>query len=177
LDPARVAARNVNCRRVIQPMSRPRRLATFSYVGLHRYFLTFCSDRRVHVFVSADVVDDALRHIRRTAAEQWYANVAYCFMPDHVHLLVEATRDAANLRRFVKLAKQRAGAAYALRERVRLWQEGYYDRVLRNDEDTTAVAKYILENPVRAGLAENWMDYPYSGSDRWSRSELLTLWD
>jgi REP-associated tyrosine transposase len=158
-------------------MSRPPRLAGFSYVGLRRYFLTFCTLQRELRFVSDEPVDNALLHIRRTAAEEAYDNVAYCFMPDHVHLLVEARRDAANLCRFVKLAKQRSGAAYALQHGVRLWQEGYYDRVLRNEEDTTAVAKYILENPVRAGLVTSVMDYPYSGSDRWSHAELLTLWD
>jgi hypothetical protein len=64
-----------------------------------------------------------------------------------------------------------------LRNHARLWQEGYYERVLRNDEDTKAVTKYILENPVRPELVTIALDYLFSGSDRWSRAELLTLWD
>ena len=49
-----------------------------------------------------------------------------------------------------------------------LWQEGYYEHVLREDGDPRQVARYILENPIRAGLVANPLDYPYIGSDRWT---------
>jgi len=175
-DPARTAERTLRITHRDR-MPRPHRLAGFSYLGCQRYFLTFCTLHRALRFVRDDIVDDVLLQIRRTAAHEGYENVTYCFMPDHLHLLIEATHDRADLRRYVKLAKQRSGAAHALKCGARLWQEGYYDRVLRKDEDSKAIAKYILENPVRAGLVASVMDYPFSGSDRWSRTELLTLWD
>lgn len=46
----------------------------------------------------------------------------------------------------------------------KLWQENYHEHVLRNDEDVEKVIKYILHNPVRAGIVRNYYDYPYSGS-------------
>jgi REP element-mobilizing transposase RayT len=94
-------------------------------------------------------------------------------MPDHVHLLVEGTTESSDLRRFVKLAKQRSGAQYALRHRCALWQEGYHDRVLRAEDDTRVMARYILANPVRAGLVEHPKDYAFSGSDLCTMLELL----
>jgi len=45
-----------------------------------------------------------------------------------------------------------------------LWQRYGYERTLRNDEQTFIVARYILENPVRAKLVENVQDYPFVGS-------------
>ena len=45
-----------------------------------------------------------------------------------------------------------------------LWQAGYYDHCLRGDEDLRLQARYILENPVRAGIVESPRDYPYSWS-------------
>jgi hypothetical protein len=45
--------------------------------------------------------------------------------------------------------------------------------VLRTDEDTRAVARYILENPVRAGLVMHPSEYPHLGSDVWTLKELL----
>jgi hypothetical protein len=42
-----------------------------------------------------------------------------------------------------------------------LGQDGYWDRVLRPDEDVLPVADYIAMNPVRAGLVERPEDYPY----------------
>jgi len=86
-------------------------------------------------------------------------------MPDHVHLVVEGLTDAADMRRFVKIAKQRV--VYSLREEhaVRdVWQEGYHDWVLRAEQRTEDVIRYVLENPVRARLVERPEDYPFSGS-------------
>jgi putative transposase len=75
-------------------------------------------------------------------------------MPDHVYLLVTAQREEADLGKFVKHAKQVTGFAYRLATDASLWQPGYHERVLRDEEATLTVARYVLENPVRAGLAK-----------------------
>jgi len=94
-------------------------------------------------------------------------------MPDHVHVLLEGFTDQSDFRRCAKLAKQRSGAAYALTADQRLWQKGYYEHVLRDDEDSKEVAFYIIANPVRAGLVQSPDKYPLSGSDQWSIRELM----
>ena len=43
-------------------------------------------------------------------------------------------------------------------------EENYYEHVLRNDEDVKSIARYILENPVRKKLANDFTNYPFSGS-------------
>jgi REP-associated tyrosine transposase len=89
-------------------------------------------------------------------------------MPDHVHLVVEGVHEASDLRRFVKIAKQRV--AYVLRRGrgiQTVWQEGYYDRVLRSDEATDVVIRYVLENPVRAGIVTRPEQYEHSGAMYW----------
>ena len=134
-------------------------------MGPHRYFLTFCTRRRKRIFTTALAVDPVLEQFRKTAATEHFAIIAYCVLPDHVHLLVEGVHDNSDLRRFAKLAKQRAGASHAISTGERLWQEGYYDHVLRDEEDTRGVARYVLENPVRAGLVLSPSEYPYLGSD------------
>ncbi len=48
-----------------------------------------------------------------------------------------------------------------------LWQEGYYERVLRSDEATETVVRYVLDNPVRAGLVQRAEDYSFSGAMSW----------
>jgi hypothetical protein len=45
--------------------------------------------------------------------------------------------------------------------------------VLRDDEMTLVVAKYILENPVRAGLVERVEEYPFVGSMVYTVREIL----
>jgi len=154
-------------------MSRIKRLPGVPYTGLRRYFLTSCTYSRRQAFAAAVTADETLAHIRRAARDEAFAILAYCLMPDHMHLVVEATTDRSNLPRFVKLAKQRSRAAYARRSGGRLWQEGYYDRILRADEETKRAMRYVLENPVRASLVGHPEEYPYAGSDRWTVAELL----
>jgi hypothetical protein len=54
-----------------------------------------------------------------------------------------------------------------------LWQAGYYDRVLRNDDATADVVRYIIQNPVRAEIVESPTSYPHWGSGLYSREQLL----
>jgi REP element-mobilizing transposase RayT len=144
---------------------RSPRLASFSYVGFFRYSLTFCTHRRIPAFTQRDVVLAVLSQIRLTADRFRFAVIAYCFMPDHLHLLVEGLSAASDLRAFADAAKQSSGYRYVRMYGRHLWQASYYDRVLRTDEHTIIVCRYIWRNPVRARLVESPADYPYSGSD------------
>ena len=155
------------------PMSRPPRIAGFDYIGPYRYFLTYCTIERRTTFRDGEAVTLVLTQFRRTTSAWSFAILAYCFMPDHVHMLVEGTTARADLKRVSKRLKQGSAQAWAFRRRSRLWQEGYYDRVLRSEDDAKAVARYIIENPVRAGLATHPSQYPYVGSDMWTLEELL----
>ena len=154
-------------------MSRPRRLDGFSYVGPAQYFLTFCTFERLPLLKDPRVASLALGQFRVTASVEAFVILAYCLMPDHVHLLVEGTSDASNFRRFAKMTKQRAGAAYAMHSGRRLWQTGYFERVLRPHDNPKSIARYIVENPVRAGLTTNPLEYPYVGSDVWGLQALI----
>jgi putative transposase len=154
-------------------MARPRRLPGFPYVGCHRYFLTTCTYQRHPTFRDHDAATKTIAQFLETAKAEQIEVLAYCFMPDHAHLLVEGLAAFADFRRFVKNAKQQSGAAYALTAKRRLWQKGYHDHVLREDEDPREIARYIIANPVRAGLVESPDQDPYSGSSRWSIRELM----
>jgi putative transposase len=129
-------------------MSRPKRLANISYVGRARYFLTFCTYGRIEALDDPEVAARTLEQFRRTAALEQFAILAYCLMPDHVHLLVEGMTVTSDLRRFVKMAKQRSGGVHRRRHGVRLWQEGYYERVLRDRDDAPDFVRYIANNPA-----------------------------
>ena len=143
---------------------RPQRVKGFSYRGLHRYLLTFCTQDRRQVFVDAAVVETARMQFQRAADNERFAILAYCLMPDHVHLVVEGLADESDLRRFVQIGKQRsAHAMWRNHELSKVWQEGYHDWVLRPDQSVTEKIRYVLDNPVRAGLVSRWDEYSFSG--------------
>jgi putative transposase len=154
-------------------VSRPPRINGFDYLGCYRYFLTFCTIKRRPTFHDAAAVDLTLAQFRRTTRSWSFVILAYCFMPDHVHALIEGTTAAADLKRVAKRLKQGSGQAWKFRTGSKLWQEGYYDRVLRAGEDPKMIARYIIQNPVRAGSSAHPGEFPYLGSDVWTLEELL----
>jgi putative transposase len=155
-----------------------KRLPGFSYVGECEYSLTLCTFNRRRLFTKATLVDEIRTQLLRIAADQRFEIPAYCFMPDHVHILATGTSDTSDLRQFVTRWKQRTAYGYSRRQSSKLWQGGFYEHVLRAEEDRAAVIKYLLENPLRARLVETLHQYPHWGSGLCSREELIeTLYD
>jgi REP-associated tyrosine transposase len=155
------------------PFKLAPRLATCNYIGLHRYFLTICVDHRRKVFVTRDRVQPVTTQLLSTATEKGFAVTAYCVMPDHLHGLLDSQTDDSNFREVVRIFKQRSSFEWKRTTGTVLWQRSYYDRVLREDEDTIAVARYILENPVRAKLVKEPLEYPFLGSGTMDVRDLL----
>ena len=104
-----------------------------------------------------------LSQFLRVADKEQFSILAYCFMPDHVHLLIEGLRDDSDARKFIVKSKQCSAHAHAKEFGTRLWQPWGYEHVLRDDESAVTTARYILENPVRAGLAKTVMDTRLQG--------------
>ena len=149
------------------------RLKCFDYAGFNRYFLTICVRHRAREFVDAAAVSLALSQLSHTADAERFSVIAYCFMPDHLHALVEGLRPDADFRRFVRVFKQRSSFHWKRRTSSELWQRGYFEHVLRDDEDSFDVAKYILDNPVRAGLVATPQEYPFVGSPTMTVLDLM----
>jgi putative transposase len=110
----------------------------------------------------------AVGAILRLRQQQYFWLYAYCVMPNHIHLIFKKTNARslqsiiATLKRSIWFQCRRAG--FAIR-----WQSSFYDRIVRDYEMSDEFVKYVLLNPVRAGLVRNFRDYKYSGRvDRWS---------
>jgi putative transposase len=143
-------------------------LKDFDYKGCYRYFVTICTDRKKNFFVKNNhLIEKMSDLLDQTGKKQFFTVWVYCFMPDHLHILVEGTTVHSDLKKFVKEFKQLTGYWYKQEEsnsENKLWQPGYYEHVLRKEEDTTEVLRYILNNPVRKRLVVHYLDYRYSGS-------------
>ena len=117
-----------------------------------------------------------MSQILQSANDLEFDVVVYCLMPDHAHLLLFARSEASDFIRCVKQIKQVTGFYHRQATGRRLWQPGYHERILRDDEATLAVARYILENPVRAGLAKALGEWPLAGSGVYTWPELFSAW-
>ncbi|MGQ9572533.1 MAG: REP-associated tyrosine transposase [Dehalococcoidia bacterium] len=138
------------------------RLKDFDYVGPFAYSLSLVTRKRARTFTNPRVVQAVLDCLTLSCARYAFSLHAYCFMPDHLHLPVSG-RDESSLLDFIRHFKQLSGHRYKREHGAQLWQISYHDHVLRRDEDLLAVARYIWDNPVRAGLVQDGSEYPFSG--------------
>lgn len=143
---------------------RPRRLRGFDYLGFCHYSLTMCTFQRKPVFLDASTFATTRDIFCEAADAQGFVIPAYCFMPDHVHLIVSGREGNADLVRFGRRSRQRAGFALRHATAGPLWQDGYYEHILRDHEPLARTIRYIAQNPVRAGLVESWDHYAFTGS-------------
>ncbi len=87
-------------------------------------------------------------------------SLAWVVMPDHFHWLL--TLRSGGLSSLMKQVKGRSAKSInrAAGNIGKIWQGGFHDHALRHDEDLAAIARYIIANPLRAGLVERIGDYP-----------------
>ena len=90
------------------------------------------------------------------------AILAYCFMPDHLHLVLRGESEQADIWAAMVAMKRQTGHWLLNNTRAR-WQKGFYDVKLRTPEAVIGEVEYILLNPVRAKLVADWGEYPFSG--------------
>ena len=153
----------------------PRHRPNLPYTGKHHYFLTFCTDQRRPAFRDADVVNQAYTHFLRAAGTHGCELTAYCFMPDHLHLVSHGTADHSDCKAFIKSAKQHSGYTFKQLYKQRLWQRYGFERVIRDAIELASTIGYIISNPVRAGLVAHPSEYPHLGSQIYSVAELLKI--
>jgi REP element-mobilizing transposase RayT len=122
------------------------RLARFSQPG-QIYLVTAVTLNRQPVFndfTAARVVIGALRAAQASGRAN---TLAFVVMPDHLHWLLNLCTGAdltAEVQAVKSVAAHRIGG--------KVWQRGFHDRAIRQEEDLPAVARYVVANPVRAGL-------------------------
>ncbi len=98
----------------------------------------------------------AIQNLMIQDQQECTKTLAFIVMPDHIHWLLELkqTKTLANVVKNVK-----AKTAQAIGKPI--WQAGYYDHAIRKEEDMQSIARYIVANPVRAGLVTKVGDYPH----------------
>ncbi|MEO4015691.1 REP-associated tyrosine transposase [Pseudomonas rossensis] len=124
------------------------------------YLLTAVVDQRQPFFVDWRLGRLVVQELRQAQEEGWADFLTWVVMPNHMHCLVQL--HDKTLAELMCRIKSRSGLAVnqALGRRGRLWQKGYHDRAVRREEDVKALARYVVANPIRAGLVTRVHDYP-----------------
>ena len=137
------------------PHSRNLRRGRFSQAE-QIYLLTLVTSNRSAVFGNFPAARQAVRAMHDHSVISGAETLAFVVMPDHVHWLMRLL-GTVSLGELVRRFK--AKVTLALGKSV--WQRGFHDHALRRDEDLVTVARYVVANPVRAGLVRHIGDYPH----------------
>jgi REP-associated tyrosine transposase len=146
--------------RPLLPERRRCRLPLHNYATLGNICsITIAVRDRRPIFARAEVAESAVKVLEDHAEKTGVPVYAYCFMPDHVHLVVEPSAEC-DLVTFVGQFKNLAQrAAWTLGVEGAFWQKGFFDHFLRREEQLERVVAYVVENPVRRGLV-NMIHHP-----------------
>jgi putative transposase len=115
------------------------------------------------VFLSPESVAPHVARLAKAAAEFRCVVPIYCFMPDHLHVMLKGLGEGADALAAMSKFKLLSGLWFD-RKHMAGWQVNFHDHVVRGYEDWREHAKYISRNPVRAGLVGDPFDYPFTGA-------------
>jgi len=128
----------------------------------HAYFVTFTACRRRPWF--SDWENGCTMSALLASPSRWpdAELLAWVLMPDHWHGLLVLTGEGP-LHKVLKRAKGASARAFnlQLQRTGSVWAPGFHDRALRSHENLRAAARYLVGNPLRAGLVERVGDYPF----------------
>ena len=154
----------------------------------HAHELTFCCYRRQPFLKSTRISDSLVHAIHEARVKHQFDLWAYVFMPDHVHLLICPRNEEyciSKILRSIKQSVSRKALLYLKKynpsglEKLstgkgsvlyRFWQAGGgYDRNIVIDETLIKVVRYIHQNPVRAGMADDSLEWTHSSAKDWEK--------
>ena len=137
------------------PHSKDLRKGRISLPGAAYHITTVTLDRKP-VFRDFAAARCLIRSLREAECRGEASTLAFVVMPDHLHWLMQLGSER-DLSRVVAAVKN----VTAHHLGCRLWQAGFHDHGVRAEEDLRTMARYIVANPLRAGLVERLGDYPH----------------
>ncbi|SEW11882.1 transposase [Luteibacter sp. 329MFSha] len=120
------------------------------------YLVTTAVNRRYPLFACIASARAASRVCHDAATWGDAECLAWVLMPDHWHGLVRLQDQSLS----TLMSRFKASSARAV-GRGPIWQRGFHERALRSEDSVIKAARYIVGNPLRAGLVSSVNDYPY----------------
>ena len=120
------------------------------------YFVTTVTYQRKPLFKNLHLARAVIQVMKRLDRDDYVKSISWIVMPDHVHWLFQLENNMALAEVMKRLKAWSARSINTqLNRKGKVWQKTYYDHALRQDEDVKAVSRYIVANPLRAGLVED----------------------
>ncbi len=120
------------------------------------YQITTVTENRTPIFKDFNRARALIQLLKNEQQLGRADTLAFVVMPDHLHWMMTLT-SATELSKIMHSVKTLSAKEFGRP----FWQEGYHDHALRKEEDIVVIARYIVANPLRAGLVKRIGDYPH----------------
>ena len=125
------------------------------------YHVTTVTAARDKIFSNVLLGRLLVRSLIRLDHSKKAKTMAFVIMPDHLHWLFQLPEDSDLSRTVGSLKSQSSRSIKSILGRSKpVWCRGFHDRAVRKDDDIVHIARYIVANPLRAGLVKCVGDYP-----------------
>lgn len=135
----------------------------FVYGGT--YFFTLVTFQRRKYFDTPRKLDILLSKIKQVQRNKPFDLLAFCLLPDHIHLLIKLpNEDSAfpirirEIKRLVTIWMKRETPEFA----DKIWQDRYWEHTIRDDRDLQTHFDYIHYNPIKHGLMSTFDGWKWS---------------
>jgi putative transposase len=106
-----------------------------------------------------EIIESSLQWLEN---DKFIQNIAYVIMPDHIHLLFKLGENNTLPHTMLRFGRHTGRQiAKKLGRQGAVWQESYFDRAVRNDEELKKAFDYIMNNPIKAGYVEDASDWKW----------------
>ena len=134
------------------------------FITEYPYAVTTVTLNREPIFRESMAANAVMEAVLFGKRQEWYYLLSFVIMPDHMHLII-VPRDK-NISQCMKSIKgfsaRKINSMFDRRGSV--WQNGFYDYILDNEEKVLSRMRYIEDNPVRKGIVTKTEDYRYSSA-------------
>ena len=126
------------------------------------YIVTTTTFSRRPVFKDWTLCRHICKEFNDQSNSEAFTLLAWVLMPDHVHWLLQLAgqQDLSSVIRYLKSASAARVNQSGIHQ-GRLWASGFHDRAIRRETDILPAARYIVMNPVRAGICRRVGHYPF----------------
>ena len=108
----------------------------------------------------AAIVSDSLLHNHKKD----YTAYCFCIMPNHFHIIFRQLENARSIDKIMKSIKGFSAREInkLLNRKGSIWQSESFDHIVRDEDEFYRDMNYVIMNPVKAGLVENWRDWKFT---------------
>jgi len=125
--------------------------------------VTICTKDRADIFRNTAFTYYCIELLKDLSNKDKIKLYAYIFMPDHIHFIISVRGDKSIIDFIKRFKGNSTQKSHDFGYEGRIYQNRFHDHFIRKEDGLNKTIMYVLNNPVRKGIVDNWEDFPYSG--------------